>query len=377
MSVSEAYAARVASGQLVEDPDQDRVLQRLDDLRRELAAAARSGGRSIGWLRRTRKTVPRGLYIWGGVGRGKTMLMDLFYDLIPGRVRARRLHFHEFMAEVHDRIGQARKHSPGDPMPIVAGGIAAETQVLCFDELHVTDIADAMILGRLFARLFEHGVTVVATSNVPPQSLYENGLNRSLFLPFVALIETHLDVMELVSPTDHRLRMLAGQQLYFTPLGPDADAQMDAMWNQMAGPPPHPQAEISVSGRSVIVPRQGGGSARFTFAELCEAPLGSRDYLALARRYHTVFIDGIPVLRPAQRNAARRFINLIDTLYDNRVGLVASAAAEPTALYIEGDGAELFHRTASRLIEMRSEDYVADRLARLEEQEKVAASNAS
>lgn len=373
-TVAEAYASRIAQGQLVRDPAQGRVVDNLDRIKRELAASSRSRG--LGWLKRSKPDVPRGLYIWGGVGRGKTMLMDLFYGLVPTRVRARRSHFHEFMAEVHDRIGLARKQSPGDPIPIVAARIADEAQVLCFDELHVTDIADAMILGRLFARLFERGVTVIATSNVPPERLYENGLNRNLFLPFVELIETHLEVVELASPTDHRLRRLAGHKLYFTPLGPDADAEMDAVWAELAGPPPHSPMDLIVSGRRLHVPQQADGSARFTFAELCEAPLGSRDYLALARRFHTIFIDRIPVLAPAQRNAARRFINLIDTLYDNRVGLVVSAAAEPTALYTAGDGAELFHRTASRLIEMRSEAYVADRIARLRNREGEQAAEA-
>ena len=373
-TVRQVYEARVARGDLLRDAAQDRVIAALDDLGARLAASSRGRGGLFGWFAGKPEPV-KGLYVWGGVGRGKTVLMDLFYETAPKGLNRRRSHFHEFMAEVHDRIGAARARSPGDPMPIVASEIAERAQLLCFDELHVTDIADAMILGRLFDHLFTAGVVVVATSNVPPQRLYENGLNRDLFLPFVRLIEQRHEVIELVSETDHRLRKLAGHTLYFTPLGEKAQAGMDTLWAEIAGPQPHGDAALDVGNRRVNVPRSGNGAARFDFHDLCDVALGPRDYLALARAYHTVFIDRIPVMSRAERNAARRFINLIDTLYDSRVCLVASAEAEPDALYVEGDGVELFARTASRLIEMRSEAYVADRLARLGAPEAAAATS--
>jgi cell division protein ZapE len=237
--------------------------------------------------------------------------------------------------------------------------------LLCFDEMHITDIADAMILGRLFKALFEAQVVVVATSNVHPRDLYKGGLNRQLFVPFIELIEEHMDVVELAAARDFRLEKLAGKPLYFTPADARARAAMDRLWAELSGGQPGAPMELDVKGRTLRVPQAAMGLARFTFAELCEAPLGTLDYLALTQQFHTIFLDGIPVLAPERRDVARRFVNLIDTLYDNRVGLIASAAAEPAGLHPAGDVHFLFERTVSRLIEMRTEAYLAARSERL------------
>ena len=359
MTVLASYHSRAASGALISDPAQARVAARLDALVGELIRWRPRTGGLAGLLRRS-TPAPKGLYIHGPVGRGKTMLMDLFFAEVRFAPK-RRIHFHEFMADVHERIGKARKIGTGDPLPTVARELAAEARLLCFDELHVTDIADAMILGRLFKGMVDADVVVVATSNVPPGGLYKDGLNRALFLPFIALIEQHLDVEELKAARDFRLEKLAGRPLYFTPLGPAADAGMDAMWRELTGGAAGAPLDIGLKGRFLHVPRAAMGVARFAFADLCEQPLGPLDFLALAHAFHTLLIDDIPVLRPAQKNVARRFVNLVDTLYDSRVGLVASAAAEPDRLYPEGDVSFLFERTASRLIEMRSEGYLASR----------------
>jgi cell division protein ZapE len=268
------------------------------------------------------------------------------------------------MADVHDRLAAARQGVSGDAIAHVAAGMAAKAGLLCFDELHVADIADAMILGRLFKALFEAQVVVVATSNVHPRDLYRNGLNRQLFVPFIELIEERMDIVELAAARDFRLEKLAGKPLYFTPADADAEAAMDRLWSELSGGQPGLPADLDVKGRTLRVPLSAMGLARFTFAELCERPLGTLDYLALAHQFHTVFIDAIPVLTPARRDVARRFVNLIDTLYDNRVGLVASAAAEPDGLYPTGDVHFPFDRTVSRLAEMRSEAYVAARADR-------------
>jgi cell division protein ZapE len=294
------------------------------------------------------------------------MLMDLFFDVVPFKLK-RRAHFHEFMAETHDRIAVARKSTEGDPIPRVANDIADGCGLLCFDELHVTDIADAMILGRLFKGLFERQVVMVATSNVPPSGLYRNGLNRQLFLPTIDLIEQNLEVLELVSAKDFRLEKLEGHQLYFTPNDKAALGALNAAFTRLTGLWEGRPEDIDVKGRILHVPNAARGVARFTFEQLCDRPLGPNDYLHLAHRYHTLIIDDIPRLTPERRAAARRFINLIDTLYDSRIGLIASAAAEPDELYPKGDEAFLFERTASRLIEMRSAEYLESRMARLEQ----------
>lgn len=309
---------------------------------------------------RKRGEVPEGLYMFGGVGRGKTMLMDIFYETVPFEPK-RRLHFHEFMAEVHELIAKFRKLHDGDPIPLVAEALASEARLLCFDELHVTDIADAMILGRLFQGLFEAHCVMVATSNAAPQELYKDGLNRPLFEPFIELVEDRMEVLQLESSRDYRLEKLQGSALYFTPADEAARAALAQTWKRLTGHDRGVPATIEAKGRTLEVPEACLGVARFAFPDLCERPLAAADYLRIAHAYHTVLLEGIPVMGPENRDAARRFINLIDTFYDNGVRLVASAEAEPTELYRKGDGVDLFERTASRLIEMRSEAYLAGR----------------
>ena len=362
----ERYQARVASGEMDTDPAQVAAAIRLDKLAVHLSHWRPKRG-LIGSLFGKKNPAPKGLYVHGKVGRGKTMLMDLFFDSVGFKPK-RRVHFHEFMAETHDRIAAARKSVDGDPIPRVADDIADTCGLLCFDELHVTDIADAMILGRLFKGLFDRQVVMVATSNVPPQGLYRNGLNRQLFLPTIALIEQHLDLLELLSAKDFRLEKLEGQQLYFTPDDKTARLALNAAFTRLTGLWQGTPEDLDVKGRILHVPSAARGVARFTFDELCDRPLGPLDYLHIAHRYHTVILEGVPQLLPSRRAAARRFINLVDTLYDTRVGLIVSADAEPDDLHPKGDEAFLFERTASRLIEMRSEAYLASRMARIDSQ---------
>jgi cell division protein ZapE len=358
ISLLEAYRAWLSAHALEADLAQAAAAGRLDVLARALRRWHRRSG--LAALVRGTEPAPKGLYICGPVGRGKTMLMDLFFQTTTFRPK-RRIHFHEFMGQVHDRIGRARKEIPGDPIPQVASEIAAEISLLCLDELHVTDIADAMILGRLFSALFEAQVVIVATSNVPPDALYKNGLNRQLFLPFIALLEYHMEIYELRAAKDFRLEKLSGKPLYFTPPDDKAKAEMDRLWHELTGNQPGAPMDLDVKGRKIRIPKASMGMARFAFTDLCEQPLGTIDFVQIAHTFHTVMIDDIPVLQPAQRNVARRFVNLIDTLYDARVCLIASAAAEPQALYPQGDVHFLFERTASRLAEMRSEGYLASR----------------
>ena len=355
--ILQQYQERVKNSEIEADPAQIGATELLDGLALKLESWRPGKGGLLSIFGRKREPAPRGLYIHGSVGRGKTMLMDLFYETVTFQPR-RRIHFHEFMAEVHDRIGEARKTVEGDPIPQVGAKIAASAGLLCFDEFHVTDIADAMILGRLFTALFEAGVVVVATSNAHPSELYRNGLNRQLFLPFIELLQTQLNIHELKSAKDYRLEKLAGRPLYFSPADDRAKAEIDRIWERLTGHHTAAPMELEVKGRKVDVPKASMGAARFNFDDLCDKPLGSIDYLAIAHAFHTVFIENIPILTPNRREVARRFINLIDTLYDSRVGLIASAAAEPDDLYISGDGSDLFVRTASRLIEMRSEVYL-------------------
>lgn len=362
--IVERYETAIREGRMEPDPAQREAVEALDRLAAALAGWRPARPGLLSFLGREKGKRPRGLYIHGAVGRGKTMLMDLFYESVDFKPK-RRSHFHAFMAEAHERIAVARTKVDGDPIPLVALEMAGDPGLLCFDELHVTDIADAMILGRFFKVVFERGVVIVATSNAHPSGLYRNGLNRQLFLPFIDLIEDHLDILELQAAKDFRLEKLAGQPLYFTPADAAARAELDRHWVRLAGSESHESTEIAIKGRKLHVPRvaPGMGIARFAFADLCENPLGSLDYLALAQAFHTILIDGIPRLSPARRDVARRFINLIDTLYDSRVSLIASAEAEPDELYPSGDGADLFARTASRLMEMRSEGYLASRAA--------------
>ncbi len=309
---------------------------------------------------------PRGLYVHGDVGRGKTMLMDLFFQHSPV-AHKRRAHFHEFMADVHERIYDYRQSIArgefvnGDVIALTASAIFDEAWLLCFDEFHVTDIADAMILGRLFAKLFELGTVVVATSNVAPDDLYKGGLNRALFLPFIAQISDHMDVLRLDARTDFRLEKLAGAKMWLVPADREAVAALDKAWIKMTGNAPCKPRDIPIKGRTLHVPCSAHGVARFSFADLCEKPLAASDYIRLARDYHTIMVDRIPVMDYAERNAAKRFISLIDTLYDNAVKLMASAEANPVSLYLADEGVEAneFKRTSSRLIEMSSESYLA------------------
>jgi cell division protein ZapE len=367
-SLSAQYAARVAAGKIERDAAQQAIVDRLAQLEKELAERrlARKSS-SLGWLFGSREPEPiKGLYIFGDVGRGKTMLMDLFFAASPV-VRKRRVHFHEFMAEVHERVHVLRQMaklgeiSVEDPIGVAASAIAQETRLLCFDEFHVTDIADAMILGRLFKRLFELGVVVVATSNVPPTELYKDGLNRALFLPFIALIEEHMEIRQLDARTDFRLEKLAGVPVWYVPADRAAEAALDQTWRRLtSGHTGEPQ-DLLVKGRTIRIPRATMGVARFSFHDLCQQPLAAADYLKIARQYHTVLLDRVAVMDYERRNEAKRFIILIDTFYDNAVKLIASAEAEPDVLYRADEGFEAseFKRTASRLIEMRSKAYLA------------------
>lgn len=360
--VVDRYNDRVRLGQIEPDAAQRDAVDELDALATALKGWRPHKPSVFSYFSRETGVRPRGLYLHGGVGRGKTMLMDLFYEAVDFKPK-RRSHFHAFMAEAHERIAVARKTIEGDPIPHVALEMAGDPGLLCFDELHVTDIADAMILGRFFKVVFERGVVIVATSNAHPSDLYRNGLNRQLFLPFIDQLEDHLDVREIAAAKDFRLDKLSGRPLYFTPADATARAEMDRHWLRLAGKAGGAGIEIQVKGRKIVVPQAARdmGVARFTFADLCEKPLGSVDYLGLTQVFHTILIDGIPMLDPSRRDTARRFINLIDTLYDNGVCLIASADGEPEDLYRQGAGSDLFERTASRLTEMRSEGYLASR----------------
>lgn len=361
-SIAALYQARSQSHEFDWDQAQADIARCFDDLAQQLAdwRVPQRGLWRVFAKRGAGGEAPRGLYIHGQVGRGKTMLMDMFFEHVDFAPK-RRLHFHEFMGEVHDRIAVARKSVEGDPIPRVAEEIARESRLLCFDELHVTDIADAMILGRLFEAMFEDGIVVVATSNAMPEELYKDGLNRNLFVPFIGMIEKRMLVVELDSAEDYRLQKLAGRPLYFTPADETARAQMDQIFKDLTGLEEGQATEIEVKGRKVEVPAAADGVARFSFEALCARPLGSTDYLAIARQFHTVMIDGIPQLSSAKRNEARRFVNLIDTLYDQRVSVIVSAETEVDGIYKQGDGVFFFERTMSRLIEMRSSEYLTKR----------------
>lgn len=381
-TVRQRYDHLVQSGAIERDPAQERIVAALDRLTGEIASKRLAHKSSaLGWLfaakRQPREPV-KGLYIHGGVGRGKTMLMDLFFELLPVR-RKRRVHFNDFMADVQDRIQkhrQARKEGTvkeDDPIPPMARALADEAWVLCFDEFSVTDIADAMILSRLFSALFAAGVVLVATSNVAPEDLYREGLNRQLFLPFIALLERNAQVMTLDAQKDYRQEKLNRQPVYVTPDDEAADRALDDAWAAMTHGRPASEVTLTLKGRQLVVPRAAGDAARFTFADLCEKPLGARDYLAIAGRFSTIFIDHVPVLGEGKRNEAKRFILLIDTLYDHHMRLVASAAAPPEGLYTAKRGNEVFEfeRTASRLVEMQSRDWLDDWAERQKGEETV------
>jgi cell division protein ZapE len=352
----ERYRATVAQGQLTGDAGQEHVAVALDALAVELAA--RKVAKRSFFLRRSASAAIRGIYIHGPVGRGKSMLMDLFFDTVAFEAK-RRVHFNAFMAEVHRGIKAWRDKDADDPVGRIARDIAVDTGLLCFDEFQVTDIADAMILSRLFKALFDEGVVIVATSNRAPEELYENGINRQLFLPVIALIEAHMSVMHLDGPIDYRLAKLGRARVYFTPLGKESDAALDDIWHDLTGLSHGAPSTISILGRELAVPEQAKGVARFTFDQLCVAALGPNDYLAIADAFHAIVLKDVPVLRPEQRNEAKRFLTLIDELYEHGVKLICSAAAAPSVLYPSGEVAREFERAASRLIEMQSTDYLA------------------
>jgi cell division protein ZapE len=360
--VAARYRALLEAGELKPDEDQERAVAVLD----RLADALRPKPSKAPWTRLFGKPPPPppGVYLWGGVGRGKSMLMDLAFAAIGAKPK-RRVHFHEFMLEVHERLRLEREKEEGDPIPPVARAIAAEARLLAFDEMVINNAADAMILSRLFAQLLENKVTVVTTSNRPPRDLYLGGLNRELFLPFIDLLERELDVVPLNGPTDYRLQRLGGFPTWYVPNGPEATQALSAAFFRLTDYPVEdrekvPSEDIAVpGGRTLHVPKSLKGVAVFSFRRLCGEPRGAADYLAVARRYHSVILVGIPVMGPDRRNEAARFVTLIDSLYEHKVKLLAAADAPPEGLYPAGDGAFEFQRTASRLIEMQSQDYLA------------------
>ena len=357
--VLNAYDALVAAGELRPDAEQRAAAVRLDAL-----AAALEAPKKTGFLSRLTGrggNGPRGVYMFGDVGRGKSMMMDLFFANVAVE-KKRRVHFSEFMLEVHGRIAIERRKEAGDPIAPVAAALAGETRLLAFDEMMVTNSPDAMILSRLFTALLEAGVTMVTTSNRAPADLYKNGLNREHFLPFIALIESRLDVVTLNGPIDYRRDRLGQQNTWLVPNGPEATKDLSAAFFRLTDhevTEPIPSEDITVQGRTLHVPKTLKGVAVFSFKKLCGEARGAADYLAVARRYHTVILVGIPKLGPENRNEAARFVALIDALYEHKVKLLAVADAEPDGLYPEGDGRFEFQRTVSRLEEMRSEDYLA------------------
>ncbi|MBA8818105.1 cell division protein ZapE [Ochrobactrum sp. P6BS-III] len=369
-SVREHYDALVVSGEVEADPAQLDLTSRYDRLIEEICTKRLSRKSSaLGWLfgkRKQAQEIVKGLYVHGEVGRGKTMLMDMFFSLLPVE-RKRRAHFNDFMADVHDRINahrQALKRGEtkqDDPIPPVADALSAQAWVLCFDEFTVTDIADAMILSRLFSALFARGVVLIATSNVAPNNLYRDGLNRQLFLPFVDILKKHVDVINLDSRTDYRLEKLDRQPVYLSPLGGETAKRMDAAWTAQKNGVEEKPDVIRIKGRDVEVPHSVPGAARFSFEELCSRPLGAADYLAIVGRYSTLFIDNVPMLDLSRRNEAKRFILLVDVLYDHHARVFITAEAQPEKLYVAKSGTEAFEfdRTASRLFEMQSAEYLS------------------
>jgi len=361
-----AYRQLLESGQVKPDAAQDKVVDALQRLHDRLARPAPAAGgflARLGLGRKAPAAAPKGLYLHGEVGRGKTMLMDLFFAGAPVE-KKRRVHFHEFMLEIHALLHEWRGRGKDgkrvdDLLPAVAGKIAEDARLLCFDEFHVTNIADAMILGRLFQSLLASGVVIVATSNWSPDELYKGGLQRELFLPFIDLIETRLEVVELGGAHDHRLARLMTMKVYHMPLGPAADRALAEAFAQLTNNAPPSDMALPVLGRVVTVPKAANRVAWFGFAGLCEQPLAAADYIAIAEQFHTVIVAGIPRLRAEQRNEAKRFAILIDTLYEHKVVLIASAAAAPQEIYREGAHAFEFQRTVSRLMEMQSVEYIS------------------
>ena len=357
-SVSARYAALAKAEAIGSDEAQLDLALRLDTLAAALGRLSPRPGPLARLFGRPAVPPPRGMYIWGSVGSGKSMLMDMFFAAAPLAAK-RRVHFNAFMADVHARLHALnRAGGTGDPIAPTAKALAREARLLCFDEFMVTNIADAMILGRLFEALLGEGVVVVATSNEAPRRLYEGGINRQLFLPFIALIEDRMDVVRLDARTDFRLEKLAGAPIYLTPSGPEASAALAELFTRLSGATRGAAANLDVLGRALAVPQAAGGVARFAFDDLCTAALGAIDYLAVARRFHTVIVDGVPVMAQDRRDRALRFVALVDTLYDARVKLILSADAEPHLLCRDA-ALTAFARTASRLVEMRSEAYLS------------------
>ncbi len=356
-SLTQIYDDRVAAGTLRADPAQHAILPMLESLR---LWAEDNAGRKVGLfagLFARPPMPPPGLYLWGGVGRGKSMLMDLFFEATSSPQK-RRVHFHAFMQEIHHGMHEARKTGVEDALAPVADSILRDTRLLAFDEMQITDITDAMIVGRLFEKLFAGGVVVVTTSNRPPEDLYLNGLNRAIFLPFIDMLRARMTVQELESPTDYRQHRLSGAQVYFHPAG-RARTQIAAIWNDLTGGAGGTPLHLPVNGRLVEIPRYASGIGRATFWELCARPLGAADYLAIAAACRVLILEDVPQLSSANYNEAKRFVILIDALYEARVRLICSAADEPERLYIEGAGSFEFERTASRLREMQSADWGA------------------
>jgi cell division protein ZapE len=354
------YDRRRDSGLIRPDAAQRAVAARLDTLAAELKQTPSASG----LLARFKKAPapPKGLYIHGEVGRGKTMLMDLFYETVDFAPK-RRVHFHAFMQDVHRRLHDARQSHAQDAIAPVAKALAKEARLLCLDEMQITDIADAMIVGRLFEGLLAAGTVIVTTSNLAPGQLYRNGLNRQLFLPFIALIEQRLEVISLDSPTDYRLGRVKAHETFLTPISAQTDARLQDLWQRLTDTAHGQPLDIDVLGRKLHVPQAAHGCARFTFAELCEQPLGPPDYLALAQNFQILFLEHIPELNPDRRNEARRFVLLIDTLYDGKVRLVATSAQAPEGIYPAGDHAFEFGRTVSRLKEMQSASWWGKKIA--------------
>ena len=348
--IIDAYRTGVVEGRLKPDPAQEAVLDALERVQTELAQPPVKKG----FFRKAAHTPVRGLYLWGGVGRGKSMLMDLLYSLVD--VPKRREHFHAFMQWVHSEMAKARAQGVDDAIVPVADALVKDVRLLAFDEMQISDITDAMIVGRLFEKLFEAGVTVVTTSNRVPDDLYKNGLNRQLFLPFIDLIKDQLEVRELISETDHRQGRLHDEKRYFTPITPDARASIRAIWTDFAGDSAHPLV-LKVKGRDVTLPGFCNGVARASFFDLCGRMLGPADYLAVADAVRVLILEDIPALSRNNFNEAKRFVTLIDALYEAKVELICSAASEPETLYLEGEGVFEFERTASRLREMQDKTW--------------------